>query len=514
MTSPTPAAPGARVGHVRLVVLLAGGAIVGKVLGFGRELLMARTFGATLVADCFRGTVSAVLLPLGPLLNESTAAILIPMCRQWASEPTGARKLAEMSLALGATAAIVMLLVELFASWWVSVIVGGFSSEAQALARDFLRIMALMMPAAVVLNCLAAADIAHGQSRIAAVRAAVLNVFVAGGIVAYALTGTVGYLPWSFVLSFNVLALWSLRLLVQEGKIRFAGVSLGGIADAWLVFMRRLRPLLSQPLVEQLSGWSERSVASGLMVGTMASLDYARTLTESASLIVAQPVGMAVLSKGALPHETRTVLALSGAVLAVALPASLYLGLFAEEIVTVVFRRGAFDQTAVMLTSASLRGIAAGLWAATLGLVLLRLLNNAGRNGLAALLLAAAFLSNAAASLVTGHIAGPRGNGSELLGLGESARGIVLLAGVAIALKVVWPLTRMLAMCLLPLAAMVVVEVWIAGAVETPVLRLAAGGIVAAMTVAVLAAVMLPEARQLALGRMRSRSRGSSTLPP
>ena len=512
MTSPTPAEQVTRSGHVRLVALLAGGAIVGKVLGFGRELLMARTFGATLVADCFRGTVSAVLLPLGPLLNESTAAILIPMCRQWASEASGARKLAEMAIALGATAAVLMLLVELCASWWVSVIVGGFSSEAQALSRDFLRILALMMPAAVVLNCLAAADIAYGQSRIAAVRAAVVNVFVAAGIAAYVLTGTLGFLPWSFVLSFNVLALWSLRLLVREGKIRFAGVSLGGIADAWLMFTRRLRPLLSQPLVEQLAGWSERSVASGLMVGTMASLDYARTLTESASLIVAQPVGMAVLSKGALPHETRTVLALSGAVFALALPASLYLGLFAEEIVALVFQRGAFDQTAVMLTSASLRGIAAGLWAATLGLVLLRLLNNAGRNGLAALLLAAAFLSNAAASLVAGHVAGLRGNGSELLGLGEAVRGIVLLVGVAIALKVVWPLTRMLAMCLLPLAAMALVELWIARNVGSSVLRLAAGGGVAAATVVVLAAVMLPEARQLALRRMRSRGSPTPSL--
>lgn len=488
---------------VRLVVLLALGALASKFLGLLREVAMARTFGASVIADSFRGSVSAVLLPLGPLLNESTPAILIPMCRAWAREDRGARELAEMVIALALTATAFMGLVQWSGAWWVSFIVGGFSPEAQKLVLEFIRVMASMMPAAVVLNCLAAADIAQGRSRISAVRAGVINVFVTTGIVAYAVTGKLGFLPWSFAVSFNAIAVWGLWLLRREGSLRFSGVSVRGVGASWREFMRRLRPLLAQPIVEQLHGWTERFVASGLVVGTLASLDYARTLTESAALIVAQPLGMAVLYKGAMPDDTRTVLALSAGVLAVALPASLYLALFAQDIVRIVFQRGAFDDAALLLTSGSLRGIAAGLWALTLGFILLRLLNNAGRNGLAAGLLAAAFLTNAGMSLIAGHIAGPGGYGSLWLGLGEAARGVVLLAGVAVALRIVWPLLKMILLCAGPLMMMAWLCFWISEHLHTPFWRLVAGGGVTAATAAILLIIVAPATIRRVLERWR-----------
>src|SRR5258706_2074409 len=65
--------------HIRMVTMLASGAVLGKMLGFARELLMARVFGATLIADSFRGSVTAVIMPLNPLQNESVPAVLIPM---------------------------------------------------------------------------------------------------------------------------------------------------------------------------------------------------------------------------------------------------------------------------------------------------------------------------------------------------------------------------------------------------------------------------------------------------
>lgn len=483
-----------------------------KILGFIREVLMARTFGATIIADSFRGSVTAVLLPLAPLLNESTPAILIPLCRIWKDDAHGARKLGEVVIALGLAAVVMMLLVLFAGSAWIGAVVGGFSAEAQRIALEFVRIMAAMMPAAVVLNCLAAADIAHGSSRIAAMRAGLVNVFVSAGIGAYAVTGSLGFLPWSFALSFNVMALWSAWILRREGKITLRGATLAGIVGAGVEFLRRLRPLLAQPLVEQAHGWVERLVGSGMLVGTLASLDYARTLTESAALIIAQPIGMAVLYKGALPQDRPAIMTLAGLVLSVALPASVFLAVFANDIVSVIFQRGAFDQTAVALTSGSLRGIAAGLWAATLGLILLRLLNNAGRNGLAGMLLAAAFLSNVGMSVFASWMAGAGGYGSVWLGLGEAVRGLVLLGGVAVALHVAWPLAKMILISVVPLALMAWISAVLIGGLSFPVLRLTAGALTAAVTAAVLLAVLAPEHVRrvllpLGLGRMLRRAK-------
>ena len=112
-----------------------------------------------------------------------------------------------------------------------------------------------------------------------------------------------------------------------------------------------------------------------------------------------------------------------------------------------IFARGAFDETAVLLTSGALRGIAMGLWATTLGMILLRFLNNAGRNGHAALILAAAYAANGLLNLLAWRIIGPSGNGSILIGLGEATRGLVLVAGTAFALSSVRPLMRLLLLC-------------------------------------------------------------------
>ncbi|MBI5110927.1 MAG: virulence factor MviN, partial [Rhodovulum sp.] len=62
----------------RMVAGLMGGALVGKLLGFARELTMAQVLGASLVADGFRGALTAILLPLAFLQNESVPAIMIP----------------------------------------------------------------------------------------------------------------------------------------------------------------------------------------------------------------------------------------------------------------------------------------------------------------------------------------------------------------------------------------------------------------------------------------------------
>ena len=71
--------------------------------------------------------------------------------------------------------------------------------------------------------------------------------------------------------------------------------------------------------------------------------------------------------------------------LIVTLPASALLMCFSEDIIQVVLARGAFGSRGVGLTSGALFGLSAGLWAATLGLILLRQLNGQNRNGHAAI---------------------------------------------------------------------------------------------------------------------------------
>jgi putative peptidoglycan lipid II flippase len=439
---------------LRMMAKLASGALLGKALGFLRELLMARVFGATVVADGFRGAGTAVLIPLTPLQNEGVPAVMIPMHRAWQAEGSESRKLTALCVGLCLIAILIMIAVEAAGATLVRLILGGMSSDGQSLALNFIRIMAFWMPASVLLNCLSAAEIATGRSRIAALRPTVLNVSIIVGIVLYVATGELSFLPLLYALSFNLLGVWSIAKMWREGMLDPAGLRLGLIKEVVLDFWRRLRPLLAQPFVELGQVWLERLVASGFVVGTVASIDYARTLTDSATLLIAQPIGLAVLYKGSTANSRETALSIAACLLAVSVPASIYLFMFAQDIVALIFQRGAFDETAAALTSGALRGIAVGLWASMLGLVLLRFLNSAGRNGRAAIILAVALALNAAINVLGSYVADGL-NGSFMIGLGEAARGLALLVGAAIALDVHWSLLRLLALCIPPAAATV-----------------------------------------------------------
>src|SRR5262249_25155612 len=146
-------------------------------------------------------------------------------------------------------------------------------------------------------------------------------------------------------------------------------------------------------------------------------------------------LGYAVLSSHSKESERSQIESIARPILALMLPASIFLFVFARDIVGLVFHRGAFNELAVSLTSQALRGISVGLWAATLGWILLRILNSTYRNPAVAIILVAGYAVNIAINLATSSLQESSGAGTLILGLGEAARSFTLLIGVALALK-------------------------------------------------------------------------------
>ena len=426
----------------RFAGLLMAGAFLGKLLGFVREVSMAHALGASMMADGYRGAITAVMLPIIFVQNECVPAVLVPQHQRWQQEGRAAKALAALGMALFLLATAITVAVEIGLKPWVDVIVGGFSPAGQSLTEDFVAIMALAMPASVLLNVLASAEIAMGRARLTSIRASLLNVSVLVGIGVYVVTGYAHALAWAFTLSFNSLVLWGLWTLWREGLIDPAGLGLRSVATEMADFARRLRPLLVQPVSEQTFWWSERLLASRLVTGSVASMDYARTLTETVILVISQPLGMSVLARGPAKDVPGLLNRLGRPMLALSVPAAVFAIFFADWVVRLVFARGAFDEKAVHLTGSAVAGISTGLWAATLGWVLIRVLNSTGRNGHAALVLTAAFLGNILWNVATASWQ-PTMNGTLLLGMGEGVRGLVLLFGAAAALGQAWPLLRL-----------------------------------------------------------------------
>jgi putative peptidoglycan lipid II flippase len=489
----------------RLTTILMGGAIVSKVLAFAREVLMAQVIGASLVADSFRGAVTAVMMPLVFLQSEGVPAVLIPMHKGWQKNGDAPQRLAAFTIAFTGLSFVFMLALQAIGAWWIDALVGGFSAEGRALALEFVRVMALGMPASTMLNCLAAGEIARARTRLTNARTIGLNIAMILGIVTAGVTGHVSALAWAFALAFNVLGIWGFVMLWREKQLSFAGLTIGRVFAEGADFLRRLFPLLAIPAAEQCHVWIERALASRLVTGAVASMDYARTLTESTLPLVSQPVGLAVLASHPPKDARAQIEAIVRPILAIALPASVAMFIFAPEIVRLIFFRGAFTESAVVLTSQALRGISVGLWAATLGWILLRVLNSSGRNVLAAGILVAAYAVNIAFNLITSWVQ-PTGETSVLmLGLGETARGLVLLVGIILALEYRAHLFRLVALAAIP-AALMAVAGWQVNAAFTGTLpRLIAGGVACGVCMLIAMAMLMPVARQTALAYVRSR---------
>jgi len=479
---------------LQLIISLMTGALLSKILGFVREIAMALVIGTAVVADAFRTSITIILLPIAFLQSETVPAILIPMQQEAIRLGRGALSLAALTSGLALITALLMLVMQALGYLLVDWVVAGFSADEKALTFRFVQIMAFAMPASVALNVLSAGEIALGRGRISNARAAFQNLSVLIGIGGVVLGGDVILLAWAFSLSFNGVALWACFLLMREGHLSFQGLRFRYVLRAAGSFFYRLRPFIPLPVVEQASIWIERFYTSRLQVGAIASLDYARTLTESFQLLISQPVGLAVLAHADRDRQEEQAKLIARIVLAFAMPACAFIHVFAEEIVSVVFKRGAFGETGLFLTSQALKGISFGLWASTLGWILLRLLNSANRNMRVAMILMISYAAGMGFNVLISGTATPDGSDILLIGLGETTRALVMLAGVLFSMQRGYRLLPIICLAALPALLMLGLGVFVEDTVQGVLPRLARGLSALAICLAIALAILVPSA--------------------
>jgi putative peptidoglycan lipid II flippase len=486
-------------GTLMMTGRLVGGALLGKILGFLREVEMARLLGASFVTDSFRSALTAVLLPIAPLQGEIIPSVLIPLHREWSEKGTAVRLFGSLTAGFFALSVLLAVCVWCLAGAWVDLIVPGFSAEAHELTIRFVRIMSLSIPGSVLLANLMCIELATGRSRVAAIRASVQNVGLMIGVVVLAFTGDVDAIAWAFVIAFNGVTCLGAYWLWREGQISLGSLSLRDAYRAISVFLPRVKALMTQPIFDQANTLLERVLASAVAVGAIASMDYARTLSESLLFLLAQPIGFVVLAGGR--PSTERIRLVSRSVLGIALPVSCYFAWLAPDIVRVVLERGAFDERAVAMTAGAVRGISLGLWAASLGYVFIRMLNAQGRNRAAALVISASYAANMAMNVVASRLWGTFG-----LGVGESLRGLVLLLGSALCLGCMKELMELGRPLLVPSLAVLASCFLTTELLHDPLLRVVVAG--SATGVAMLAwyAVAVPQAavaiRERVFGRV------------
>lgn len=499
----SPPAPARAAAPRKMAALLMMGALASKILGFGREIAMAQVLGASLLADGYRGAVTVILLPLCFLQNESAPAILIPMLQRAQADGSAPRLLASLCCALTLAAVAAMLCVQALGAWWIDLMLGGFTPEGKALTLSYVAIMSWAMPASVLANTLAAGEIALGETRLSNLRAGLLNLSMIIGLTLYSFTGWFGALAWPFTLSFYALGLFGLWSRYRTRTLDPSGARPAAIIAAGRTFLWRLRPLLALPFAEQGQVWIERLAASRNVTGAVASLDYARTLSDTATLLISQPVGLAYMSSYRKDEGHHQIEGIVRLILVITIPASAFAYVFASDIVRLAFFRGAFSETGLLLASSALQGVSIGLWASTLGWILVRRLNSEGRNARATLIVVSAYLVNIFLNAIGAWLAPPLAYGMLLIGLGESARSLTLLVGTTWALPNRQRILALIGMAAAPGVVMLAAGWSIAASTSALAPRLVAGAVVCACCTAAGALILLPELRRASVSKLR-----------
>lgn len=341
--------------------------LLSKGLGVLRDALVARYFGASAQVDAF---MVAVTLPsLLGAIGLAFSAAFIPLYR---------RTLAQGKVAYGPRLAGGAIVVTLFASSLVAVLIiliprlliglaaPDLPFETAALAARLLRMLALLVIGLNLFHILGAIYNAHEHFRIPAYTDLASNVFVLLALMLLSSTLGIGALALGMVVGSLMVVTGMVIPIVRRRMVIFG-------PDLWRRTGLAQLTALAAPVfvVEVLSNVTaivENFFGSGLDPGTISALGFARRLTVMIVSLLAINIARAVFpalsrfaSEQSLAQAKDLFTRLTYQSAVTFIPISIAFIYFRDDIIRLVFLRGAFDAAAAAKTSLAFMYYSAGL---------------------------------------------------------------------------------------------------------------------------------------------------------
>jgi len=406
---------------------LISGGILGKLFGVGRELLLAALFGTTAPVGAYRIAQTATLIPVNFFTSDSLNAGFIPLYTRYIKEDRSKAQLLFWELVIVLMVLTFLITGFLFISsrLWVSILAPGFDFHSIDMAVNFLNVMALGVPFYVLGALFSYLEMGNGGYKLPALRASVQNLgLIMGTLLAFWLKEPV-FLAWGFTGAYIIFSFWGAIMLSRRGYLSFPTKWSWYEAKSLLNnFWQIIRPLILLPFMLQGNIAIERAVASLMGIGVVAALDYAKLLSDTGVALLAVPLGLAGLSSlsGLTPEKVVEQLEKIIPILLIfTVPFSGFIAIHSEQVVQLLYARGAFDFESVNLTKKILFGLALGLWAQVAGYMLMKALNAQFRNREVVKFMGIALGLNACTNLLLYRLLGP-----FTLGLGASIYGLML----------------------------------------------------------------------------------------
>lgn len=413
---------------VRVLVL---GGLVGKMLGVLRELLSAWLFGTGLVANSYRLSQSAFLIPLHGFVSDAVNGGFSPRFSVLKStDPIKARALfAWLHLILLVLSIVVAAFLVVFSTQWARFLAPGFGPSAIALSSDFIRVLAISLPSYAVVSLYSAVDLAAGSGAISAARASIQSLgLIIGTLLAWVM-GQPLFIAGGFVAAYFLLSFWGARVAVGHGMSFSVFDCFNNARSELINVWRSFRTLIWIPVLLQVHQTIERQVASIVHPDAISALDYARFVSDTLVVLVAVPFATAGLSTMARMSEEEFIAGASRSfrvLLLIGVPVSAIFFQGSEFIVRLLFQRGAFGEGSVLITSDLMAALSLGVWGQLIGYAGGRFLSARARNAEVLVITAIGVFANIAVNLSL-----EREFGVATMGVAAAVNGI-LFGGLAL----------------------------------------------------------------------------------
>lgn len=354
-----------RPGVARAAAVLAALTAVSQLLGFVRDAVIAAVFGAGSELDAYFVAQGVMNLVLALVAGAMAKAIVPPVSRAAAADDV-ARANRTVQTALTVTLIVLVtgsVVMYLAADLVVAVLAPGFDAGTAELTSDLTRIILFATVFVAATNILAAAAQAHGRFFHSGFQGVPFNVVMIAAAALFGATYGVEALAVGFVVGSAV------RLVVQMPAIRAAKLRLRArlaLRDPdFREVLHLAPPLLLTAAVVNVNTLVDRAVGSAQGEGVIASLSFGWrivTLVDGLLVVTLAAALYPAFSTVGTPDRRDDLRAMVGRSLSTMLvmlaPVTALLVVAAEPIVTLVFGRGDFDDTAVRLTSIAVVGYA------------------------------------------------------------------------------------------------------------------------------------------------------------
>lgn len=341
--------------------------IIAKILGFGRELVLAAGYGTSIYSDAY---ITAMNIPqvIFAIIGSTLATVLIPMYMEVHSNEgeEGSLKFINNVFNLVVLACIILsILGFVFTEEIVNVFAVGYKGEALQVAINFTRITILGITFT-------------GLSYVMTTYLQIKNDFIMPGlssvpkniiiIVATILSIKHGpYLMiWGTLIGMASEFLFQLPFSTKKG---YKYLPIINLKDKYIKKMGWLiMPVLIGVAVNQINTLVDRTLASTLPTGTVSALNYSNKLTSFVIAIfitsissVIYPILSQLSSENNKKYFTASVIKSINCVIILILPITVGTIVLATPIVRVLFERGAFDTRGTSLTALALAMYSIGM---------------------------------------------------------------------------------------------------------------------------------------------------------